>query len=201
MKKMFYITLTALAATMTIMLSQLAIGQPCPAGAPCPRQQAAPSVTTAPCPCPASVPCPCQNPASSDQAIYDALNAQACFKTFSLLLQKADMATFLRGKGPYTVFAPTDEAFCKLPKGAVESLMCPENKCELEKFLRYHIVTKAVSCCEFTSAKKVRTAEGQCLLIEPAGNKLMINGCAEILKGDICTKNGKIYTIDTVLMP
>ncbi|GEM_PF-1210887 len=207
MKKLFYLTLTTVTATLVFMVSQIVSSQPCPVNKPCPVAVPCPCETnkpcpvTAPCPCPANVPCPCQNPASSDHAISDALNSQPCFKTFSMLLQKADMSSILRGKGPYTVFAPTDEAFCKLPKGTVESLLCPENKCKLEKLLRYHIITEAVPCSELTCLKKVRTSEGQCITIEPKGGKLIINCCAEVLQGDICTKNGKIYTIDTVLMP
>lgn len=200
MKKLSY--LAALAAALVFSGSQTAysacpVGQPCPNAAPA----SAPMQTQVnPCPCDPAKPCPCQNAPSSSMSIADTLNAQACFKTFSRLMQQAGIAKILKGKGPYTVFAPTDAAFCKLPAGTVERLMCPENKCELEKLIRYHIVTENVPCSKLNCPTTVKTSEGRCLSIVPKCNKLYVNN-AEIYQGDICTKNGIIYTIDNVLCP
>lgn len=192
MKKLSYIA--ALATTLILAGNMPAQSGPCPVDRPCPAKK--------PCPCMTeqSKPCPCQNAPASSLSISDTLNAQPCFKTFSRLLQQAGLAKVLRGKGPYTVFAPTDEAFCKLPAGMVERLMCPENKCELEKLLRYHIVTEAVPCSTLNCPSKIQTSEGECIVITPKAPKLYVNN-SEILQGDICTKSGTIYTIDKVLMP
>lgn len=204
MKKLSYVVTLAAALVLAGNQMSYAQSQPCPVSKPCPAPcPAEQKPCPAPCPCPTetqNLPCPCKNPESSTLSIPDTLSAQPCFKTFSKLLQYAGYAKILRGQGPYTVFAPSDDAFCKLPKGTVESLMCPENKCKLEKILRYHIVNEAVPCASLTCPTKIKTSEGECLTITPANGQLTVNN-AQVLKGDICTKSGKIYTIDTVLMP
>ena len=194
MKKLSYIA--TLATALVFAGSSAAISGPCPVGQPCPS-----SASPCPCECNQAKPCPCQNAPSSSLSISDSINAQPCFKTFARLLEQADLSRILRGQGPYTVFAPTDAAFCKLPAGTVERLMCPQNKCELERLLRYHIVTEEVPCTTFNCPTKIRTSEGQCIVVQPDGSSLCINNCAKILQGDICTKSGRVYTIDTVLMP
>jgi uncharacterized surface protein with fasciclin (FAS1) repeats len=106
----------------------------------------------------------------------------------------------LKSKGPFTVFAPTDEAFAKLPKGTVEDLLKPENKEKLVKILTYHVVAGKVTAADVAKLTSAKTVEGSEVKIEAKDGKVMVNG-ASVVKTDIATSNGIIHVIDAVILP
>lgn len=126
----------------------------------------------------------------------------AKFKTLVAAVKAADLVDTLKGDGPYTVFAPTDEAFDKLPKGTLEELLKPENKDKLKAILTYHVVSGKVMAADVVKldGKKVKTAEGNEVEIKVDGDTVMV-GKAKVTKTDIETSNGVIHVIDTVLLP
>ena len=121
------------------------------------------------------------------------------FKTLVAAVKAADLVSVLQGDGPFTVFAPTDEAFAKLPKGTLESLLKPENKAKLQKILKYHVVPAKVMAADVESGK-VGTAAGDKLTIKVADGKVHIDN-ATVIKTDIVAKNGVIHVIDSVVLP
>ena len=132
--------------------------------------------------------------------IVDTAVEAGSFKTLVAAVKAAGLVDTLKGKGPFTVFAPTDEAFAKLPKGTVETLLKPENKQKLVDILTYHVVSgkvKAKKAAKLDSAKTVNGAE---ITIKPSGKTLMINK-SKVIKADIKTSNGIIHVIDAVLLP
>jgi uncharacterized surface protein with fasciclin (FAS1) repeats len=122
------------------------------------------------------------------------------FKTLTTALGAAGLVETLKGKGPFTVFAPTDEAFAKLPTGTVEFLLKPENKQKLTSILTYHVVAGNVKAADVIKLSSVKTLNGQSVTIKTVDGKVLING-ATVVKADIAAKNGTIHVIDTVLMP
>lgn len=132
--------------------------------------------------------------------IVDTAVVAGSFKTLVTAVKAAGLVDTLKGKGPFTVFAPTDEAFAKLPKGTVETLLKSENKQKLVDILTYHVVSgkvKAKKAAKLDSAKTVNGAE---IAIKPSCKTLMINQ-AKVVKADIKTSNGIIHVIDAVLLP
>ncbi len=127
-----------------------------------------------------------------------AVNAGS-FKTLAAALKAAGLVDTLKGKGPFTVFAPTDEAFAKLPAGTVESLLKPENKAKLTAILTYHVVAGDVKAADVVKLKSAKTVEGQTVTID-ATDGVKIND-AKVVKADIECGNGVIHVIDTVLLP
>jgi uncharacterized surface protein with fasciclin (FAS1) repeats len=127
-----------------------------------------------------------------------AVNAGS-FKTLAAALQAAGLVDTLKGKGPFTVFAPTDEAFAKLPAGTVETLLKPENKAKLTAILTYHVVSGSVKAADVVKLTSAKTVQGQTVAID-ASEGVKINN-AKVVKADIETSNGVIHVIDTVLMP
>ena len=132
--------------------------------------------------------------------IVDTAVAAGSFKTLTTALNAAGLVETLKGKGPFTVFAPTDEAFAKLPAGTVESLLKPENKQKLTSILTYHVVAGNVKAADVVKLKGAKTLNGQSVMIKTLGGKVFING-ATVVKADIATTNGTIHVIDTVLLP
>jgi uncharacterized surface protein with fasciclin (FAS1) repeats len=132
--------------------------------------------------------------------IVDTAVAAGSFKTLTTALNAAGLVETLKGKGPFTVFAPTDAAFAKLPAGTVESLLKPENKQKLTSILTYHVVAGNVKAADVVKLKGAKTLNGQSVTIKTLGGKVFING-ATVVKADIATTNGTIHVIDTVLMP
>ncbi|MGO5000381.1 fasciclin domain-containing protein [Oceanisphaera sp. W20_SRM_FM3] len=122
------------------------------------------------------------------------------FTTLVTAVKAADLVDTLKGTGPFTVFAPTDEAFAKLPAGTVEDLLKPENKDQLKKILTYHVVSGDVMAADAMKMDKATTVEGSDFTIKTMGDKVMIND-ATVVQADIKTSNGVIHAIDTVLMP
>lgn len=119
------------------------------------------------------------------------------FKTLVAALKAADLVDTLKGPGPFTVFAPTDEAFAKIPKAKLDALL--KDKARLTKVLTYHLVPGKVMAMDVKPGK-VKTVEGESLTITDKDKVLRVNN-AKILKADIAADNGVIHSIDTVLMP
>jgi|SRR5271157_1722000 len=126
----------------------------------------------------------------------------AKFNTLVAAVKAADLVDTLKGSGPFTVFAPTDEAFAKLPKGTVEELLKPENKDKLKAILTYHVVSGKVMAADVVKidGKKVQTVQGSPVAIKVDGGTVLV-GKATVTKTDIPTSNGVIHVIDTVLLP
>jgi uncharacterized surface protein with fasciclin (FAS1) repeats len=140
------------------------------------------------------------NPKPASQDIVDTAVAAGSFKTLAAALQAAGLVDTLKGKGPFTVFAPTDEAFAKLPPGTVEDLLKPENKEKLVAILTYHVVPGRDLASQITKMNSVKTVNGQSLAISVNGGTVMV-GNAEVIKTDILCSNGVIHVIDSVLLP
>ena len=122
------------------------------------------------------------------------------FNTLVAAVKAAGLVDTLKGPGPFTVFAPTDEAFAKLPPGTLETLLQPENKAKLRSILLYHVVPGRVTAEEVVKLDSVKTAEGQGVTIKVASSGVMINN-AHVIKTDVEASNGRIHVIDTVLLP
>jgi len=132
--------------------------------------------------------------------IVDTAIATSAFKTFLAAAKAADLMDTLKGKGPFTVFAPHDLAFAKLPAGTLDDLLKPENKAKLKGILTYHVVPGKLMAADVAKLKKAKTLNGQELTIKVEGNKVMVDS-AKVLKKDIVCSNGVIHFIDTVVMP
>ncbi|QDU29669.1 Immunogenic protein MPT70 precursor [Anatilimnocola aggregata] len=137
--------------------------------------------------------------AAAQKDIVDTAVAAGSFKTLAAALKAGGLIDTLKGSGPFTVFAPTDEAFAKLPKGTVESLLKPENKDKLVAILTYHVVPGKVMAADVVKVKEAKTVQGQAVMVN-AANGVKIND-ATVVKADIACSNGVIHVVDTVLMP
>lgn len=138
-------------------------------------------------------------PAAS-QDIVDTAVAAGSFKTLAAALKAADLVDTLKGPGPFTVFAPTDAAFAKLPAGTVEQLLKPENKEKLRAILLYHVVPGEVLAKDVVNLKSAKTANGKSLTIAVKDGKVFVDN-AQVVKTDIKTSNGVIHVIDSVVLP
>ncbi len=112
----------------------------------------------------------------------------------------ADLATTLSGTGPFTVFAPTNEAFNKVPKSALDELMKPEKKADLAKILTYHVVPGKLMASDLKDGQKLKTVQGQDLMVTVKDGMVMING-AHVTIADVVSSNGVTHVIDGVVMP
>lgn len=141
---------------------------------------------------------PTEAPVQAD--IVDTAIQAGSFNTLVAAVQAAGLEDTLRSEGPFTVFAPTDAAFAKLPAGTVESLLLPENKPKLVSILTYHVLSGAVLSTDIAGKSlNVATFEGSMVSID-ATNGVKINN-ASVVAADIATSNGVIHVIDTVIMP
>ena len=120
--------------------------------------------------------------------------------TLVAAVKAAGLAETLSGKGPFTVFAPTNEAFAALPAGAVDNLLKPEMKKDLTGVLTYHVVAGALKAADLKDGQKLKTVEGQDLTVSVKDGKVMING-ANVTIADVVSSNGITHVIDKVLMP
>ncbi len=132
--------------------------------------------------------------------IVDTAVGAGSFKTLAAALKAADLIETLKGKGPFTVFAPTDEAFAKLPAGTVESLLKPENKEKLIAVLTYHVVPGKVMAADVVKLTEAKTVQGGKVTIEVKDGKVKVDG-ANVVKTDIAASNGVIHVIDAVILP
>jgi uncharacterized surface protein with fasciclin (FAS1) repeats len=121
------------------------------------------------------------------------------FKTLVAAVKAAGLVETLQGKGPFTVFAPTDAAFAKLPAGTVEDLLKPENKEKLVSVLTYHVVPGKVMAAD-VKTMEAKTVQGQAVNLKVSDGGVTIND-ARIVKTDLVAKNGVIHVIDTVILP
>ena len=137
---------------------------------------------------------------AQSQDIVDTAVAAGSFKTLAAALKAAGLIDTLKGKGPFTVFAPTDDAFAKLPAGTVEDLLKPENKAKLTAILTYHVVAGKVMAADVVKLKSAKTVNGKSVQIMVEGATVMVDN-AVVVKTDIGTSNGVIHVIDTVLLP
>ena len=125
--------------------------------------------------------------------------------TLVAAVKAAGLVETLEGKGPFTVFAPTNTAFGKLPAGTVDTLVKPESKATLTKILPYHVVPGKLEASSLTDGKKLKTVEGEELTVHAAGGKVMIvdakGGSSTVTIPNVNQSNGVIHVVDTVLMP
>jgi len=132
--------------------------------------------------------------------VVDTAVAAGQFKTLAAALNAAGLVETLKGDGPFTVFAPTDDAFAKLPAGTVENLLKPENKDELVAILTYHVVPGKVMAADVVKLDEAKTVNGKMVDIEVESETVMVND-AKVTKADIIASNGVIHVIDTVVLP
>lgn len=140
--------------------------------------------------------------AQAPKDIVDTAVAAGSFKTLAAALKAAGLVDTLKGAGPFTVFAPTDEAFAKLPKGTVEDLLKPENKAKLTAILTYHVVPGNVMAAQVVTmnGKEAKTVNGQSVKISVNGKTVMVDG-AKVVTTDVKASNGVIHVIDSVILP
>lgn len=136
----------------------------------------------------------------STRNVLDTAAANGSFKTFGIAVEKAGLAEKLRGPGPFTIFAPTDAAFEKLPAGRLDTLLKPENKAELASILNYHVISGRKSADEVGKWEKAMTVNGQSAPIKLSDGKVSIDG-AKVTTADIASSNGVLHGIDKVNMP
>jgi transforming growth factor-beta-induced protein len=132
--------------------------------------------------------------------IVDTAIAAGSFNTLAKALTAAGLVETLKGKGPFTVFAPTDDAFAKLPAGTLEDLIKPENKEKLKSILTYHVVSGKLKAAAVIKLKTIKTVNGQELKITVKDGTVMVDN-AKVTKTNIMCSNGVIHVIDAVLMP
>ena len=132
--------------------------------------------------------------------IVDTAVAAESFKTLAKALTAADLVGTLKGPGPFTVFAPTDEAFAKLPAGTLDKLLRPENKAMLVRLLTYHVVPGRVMAADVVKITAAKAVSGDTLPIEATGGTVTVDK-ARVAKTDILASNGVIHAIDHVLLP
>jgi uncharacterized surface protein with fasciclin (FAS1) repeats len=132
--------------------------------------------------------------------IVDTAVAAGDFSTLAAALEAGDLISTLKSEGPFTVFAPTDAAFAKLPAGTVENLLKPENKDQLVAILTYHVVPGKVESAQVAGLTSANTVNGQPLAIRVEGETVFIND-ARVSAVDVAASNGVIHVIDTVLLP
>jgi uncharacterized surface protein with fasciclin (FAS1) repeats len=140
----------------------------------------------------------------SKNIIQNAVNSKD-HTTLVAAVKAAGLVDTLEGKGPFTVFAPTNAAFGKLPAGTVDTLVKPENKPALTKILTYHVVPGRLDASSLADGKKLKTVEGEELTVKKAGDKVMIvdakGGSSTVTISNVNQSNGVIHVVDTVLMP
>ena len=140
----------------------------------------------------------------SKNIVQNAVNSKD-HTTLVAAVKAAGLVGTLESKGPFTVFAPTNAAFGKLPAGTVDSLVKPENKASLTKILTYHVVPGKLEASDLTDGKKLKTAEGEELTVKKADGKVMIidakGGSSTVTISNVNQSNGVIHVVDTVLMP
>src|SRR5690242_1050500 len=138
--------------------------------------------------------------ASADKNIIDTAVAAGHFKTLTAAINAAGLTKTLEGPGPFTVFAPTDAAFAKLPAGTVDNLLKPENKARLTAILTYHVVPGKVMAADVARLKEAETVNGKMVDVKADGGGVMIND-AKVTAADVAASNGVIHVIDAVLLP
>jgi uncharacterized surface protein with fasciclin (FAS1) repeats len=132
--------------------------------------------------------------------IVETAIAAGSFKTLAKALQAADLVDTLKGPGPFTVFAPTDEAFAALPAGTIDNLLKPENKAKLQRILTYHVVPGKVMAADVVKLQSAKAVSGDTVTVATRNGGVIIDN-AHVVKADIAASNGVIHVIDAVLLP
>ncbi len=132
-----------------------------------------------------------------EKDIVDTAVAAGQFKTLASALTAAGLIETLKGEGPFTVFAPTDEAFAKIPKSDLDAILADKDK--LTKILTYHVVAGKVTAADVVKLSEAKTVEGQSVKID-ASDGVKVNG-AKVVKADVMASNGVIHVVDSVLLP
>jgi len=138
--------------------------------------------------------------APAKQDIVDTAISAGSFNTLVAAVQAAELAEALKGTGPFTVFAPTDEAFAALPEGTVESLLKPENQDQLQAVLLYHVVSGKIMAADIGSGAQPATLQGATIDVVGSASGVTVNG-ANVVSADVVTTNGVIHVIDAVILP
>jgi uncharacterized surface protein with fasciclin (FAS1) repeats len=141
-----------------------------------------------------------QPQAAATKNIVETAIAAGSFKTLATALTAAGLVDTLKGTGPFTVFAPTDEAFAKLPAGTLQDLLKPENKEKLAAILTYHVVPGQVMAAQVSKMASAETVNGKSAAIKVSSGSVMVDG-AKVIKTDILCSNGVIHVIDSVMLP
>jgi uncharacterized surface protein with fasciclin (FAS1) repeats len=132
--------------------------------------------------------------------IVETAVAAGSFKTLAKALEASDLVSTLTGPGPFTVFAPTDEAFAKLPAGTLESLLKPENKEKLRRVLTYHVVPGKVMASDVVKLQSAKAVSGDTIAVNAQNDSVRVDQ-ARVTKADIPASNGVIHVIDAVILP
>ena len=132
--------------------------------------------------------------------IVDTAVSAGSFNTLAAALEAGGLVETLKAEGPYTVFAPTDEAFAKLPDGTVAKLLQPENKAKLVEILTYHVVAGKVTAAEVVTLESATTANGSDVAIRVVDDTVFVND-SRVVATDIGASNGVIHVVDTVILP
>ena len=137
---------------------------------------------------------------NAQKNIVDTAVAAGQLETLAAALGAAGLVDTVKGAGPFTVFAPTDAAFAKLPAGTIDNLLKPENKDQLTAILTYHVVSGKVMAADVVKLKEAKTVNGKMIHVKVNGANVMIND-ATVTSPDIVASNGVIHVIDTVILP
>lgn len=137
---------------------------------------------------------------SMQKNIVEVAVANGSFNTLVAAVQAAGLVDTLSGNGPFTVFAPTDEAFAKLPAGTVETLLKPENLAKLQGILTYHVISGKVMSSDIQPTQMVKTVNGKAVSIKLSGGTVNVDN-AKVVAADVAASNGVIHVIDAVILP
>ncbi len=140
------------------------------------------------------------NARAAEKDIVDTAVEAGQFTTLAAALEATGLVETLKGDGPFTVFAPTDEAFAKLPERTVETLLMPENRDQLTAILTYHVVPGSVMAADVVTLDEAETVNGEMLDISTSGDSVMVND-ATVTATDIAASNGVIHVVDSVILP
>jgi uncharacterized surface protein with fasciclin (FAS1) repeats len=132
--------------------------------------------------------------------VVDTAIAAGSFKTLAKALDAAGLVTTLKGAGPFTVFAPTDEAFAKLPNGTLETLLKPENKEKLRRILTYHVVPGKVMAADVVKLQSAKAVSGDTITVKVQDGVVHLDN-ATVTSADVIASNGVIHVIDSVILP
>ena len=138
--------------------------------------------------------------AQAKKDIVDTAISAGSFNTLVAAVQAAELTEALKGAGPFTVFAPTDEAFAALPEGTVENLLKPENQEQLQAVLLYHVVSGKITAADIGSGAQPATLQGATIDVVGSASGVTVNG-ANVVSADVVTSNGVIHVIDAVILP
>ena len=137
---------------------------------------------------------------AAEKDIVDTAVGAGEFTALAAALEAAGLVSTLKGEGPFTVFAPTDAAFAKLPAGTVENLLKPENKQQLVDILTYHVVPGKVTAAEVVGLDEAKTVNGKMIDVQAEGGSVKVND-ANVTAADVAASNGVIHVIDKVILP